>query len=122
MRAGRDFSQMGQRDDEADGAVAAHAQVADVIEEDDTGGAGLIDRFAEQRAYDDIRSARLVDDGGTEAVVEALKAFQPLGEGAVAEVGAAGDDEARRLSGGVGVEDGDADWGLIGFHLRCLQL
>jgi hypothetical protein len=41
--------------------------------------------------------------------VEALKAFQPLGEGTDAEIGAASDDEARRLAGGVGVKDGDVD-------------
>ena len=65
---GVDAAEVRERDDDADGAVAAHAEVADVVEEDDAGGAGRIGRLAEQRADDDVGAARLVDDGGAEAV------------------------------------------------------
>ncbi len=44
VRAGPDPPQVGQRDRHADRAVAAHAEVADVVEEDHAGRAGRIDR------------------------------------------------------------------------------
>src|SRR6185369_3966347 len=39
---------MGERDDEADGPVAAHIEVADVVEEDDAGIAGRVGGLAEE--------------------------------------------------------------------------
>jgi len=89
--------------------MAAHAQVTDVVEEDSAGGAGGIDRVAEERTHDDIGAARFVHDGRPEVVVETLKAFQSFGKGTAAEVGTAREDESRRLPSGVGVKDGDAN-------------
>ena len=44
MRAFLDATEVRERGNDADGAVPAHSQVADVIEEDDTGGRIRIDR------------------------------------------------------------------------------
>ena len=66
--AGLDASEMRERSHEADGAVPAHAEIADVVEENHAGLAGRIRRIAEQRADDGVRSARLVDDRGAEAI------------------------------------------------------
>ena len=57
-----------QRRDEADGAVAAHAEIADVVEEDDAEAAVAAMRRAQERADDGVRAARLVDDCRTIAV------------------------------------------------------
>jgi hypothetical protein len=78
---------VGEGDDEADGAVATHAEVADVIEEDDAGGAGGVDGCAEQGADEDVGAAGLVDDGGAEPIVRFAKRSQTFGHGAGAEVG-----------------------------------
>jgi hypothetical protein len=60
-----------ERRHEADRAVAAHAEVADVVEEDDTEAAIAAVGRTQQRTDDDIGPARLVDDCGT-VVVELL--------------------------------------------------
>ena len=67
--AGSDAPQIGQRCDQADGAVAAHAEVADVVEEDDARRAGRVDRRAQQRAHDDLAAARLQHSGGAPVVI-----------------------------------------------------
>ena len=54
MDAGADFAEMRERGDEPDGAVAAHAEISDVVEEDDARGAASVDWFAEEGADDDI--------------------------------------------------------------------
>jgi hypothetical protein len=59
--------------------VAAHAEVADVVEEDDAGCAGWVGGRAEQRADEDVGAAGLVDQGGAEMVVmlaEEIAAFR----------------------------------------------
>ena len=55
-------------DDEPDGAVAAHAEIADVVEEDHAGRARRVVRLAQQRADHHVRAARLVDDARAEVV------------------------------------------------------
>ncbi len=82
-------AEMGERRDEADGAVAAHAEVSDVVEEDHAGGAARIDGLAEQGADDEIGTARLVDHGGAELIEIATEALAPLGHRAGAEIGPA---------------------------------
>ena len=76
---GADPAQVGQRDGHADRAVAAHAEVADVVEEDHAGRARRVGRLAEQRADHHVRAARLVDHGRAERVVPVAEDRQPLG-------------------------------------------
>ena len=99
--AGLDAAQMRERDHQADGAVPAHADRADVVEEDDAGGARLVRRLDEQRPHDHVRAARLVDARGTVAVELPGEALAPCGEAAAAEVGHAVDHHASWLAAGV---------------------
>ena len=108
MDARADSAEMREGDDEPDGSMAAHADIADVVEEDHTGGAGGIDGIAEERADDYVRTARLIDDRCAEIIMQTLEAISAIGERPTAEIGSTIDDEAGRLSGGVRVEDGNA--------------
>ncbi|MNT08118.1 hypothetical protein D3C72_1428500 [compost metagenome] len=87
--AGTDAGQVGQRGDQADGAVAAHPQVAGVVEEDDAGGVGRILWCAKQCAYHDIAAARFQHGGGAPGIMFGGKAVLPFGHAARAQVGKA---------------------------------
>jgi hypothetical protein len=106
-RARLEAAQVRQRHDEADGAVAAHAEVADIVEEDDAELAGLVMRLDEERAHDDVGAARFADDGRAEVVVLLLENLHPLAERSAAQVRTALEHEARRLAAGMGIKDLD---------------
>src|ERR1019366_8836522 len=106
--AALDAAHVFQGGQQADGAVAAHAQVADVVEEDHAGVVGGAGRLAQQRAHDGVVAARLIHGGRAEAVEPGAEAGQALGDGAVAQVGAARDDDARGFSAGVRINNLDA--------------
>ena len=82
MAPGLEPAHMRERHRKADRAVAAHAEIADIVEEDHAGGAGLIVRLAQKRADQRIVAARLVD-GEAAVVVEVVersaRAFRPAG-------------------------------------------
>src|SRR5699024_454124 len=59
MPARPDPAQMCQRPGEADGPVAAHPQIPDIVEEYDAGAAIRIHRLDQQGAYPDLRAPRL---------------------------------------------------------------
>jgi hypothetical protein len=88
--------------------VSAHAEGADVIEEDDPAGAGRVGGFCQESADEDIRAAGFVDDGGAEVVVLGAEDLELVGDGARAEIGSAGDDDAGGFAAGVAVDDLDA--------------
>jgi hypothetical protein len=88
--------------------MAAHAEVTDIIEEDDSGGAGWIGRFEKSCADNDIGAAGFVHDGGTKAVMSPAKNVQSFRHAAAAEVGPAADNDASRFATGVRVYDGNA--------------
>ena len=89
---------------ESDGSVAAHVEEADVVKEDHAGLARRVVRFAEQRADNGVVAARLVDDGGADVIEVGAKAVEAFLDWAAAEIGAAGDDDARGLAAGVGID------------------
>lgn len=74
--AWRNALHVGEGGDESDGAVATHAQVADIVEEDDAGGAVAVHRCAEESADDDVGTARFGDDCRAEGIVIAAKALE----------------------------------------------
>src|SRR5208283_5016696 len=86
MDAGTDAAHPGQRDHQADGPMAAHAQIADVVEEDDAGGAGGVDGHAQQGADDRVGAARFIDHGRAKQVVLRAEALEAFGEWSDAEV------------------------------------
>jgi hypothetical protein len=96
-----------ERSDHADGAVTAHAEVADVVKKDHASRAGIVHRFAKQGAYHHIRSPGLVHNCRPEKVVVGGKSLEPIREGVIAQVRAAGDYHASRLTGGVRIDNLD---------------
>ncbi len=85
--------------------MAAHADDADIVEEDDTSRTSRIDRLAEEPADQRIVAARLVHAEAAHMVELRREAGPPLGQGPAAEVGPALDDDAGRLALGVGIDD-----------------
>src|SRR5205807_4527661 len=85
--------------------VPAHAQVPDVIEEDDAGRAGRVRRRAEQGGDEDVRAARLVDDGAAEGNVPGPQQVEPGGERPGPQVRPAVDHDAGRFAAGVRVHN-----------------
>ena len=65
----RDAAQFGQRAHHADGAVPAHAQVADVVEEDDARRVFRLVGIEEESPDDDVRTSGLENDAASEVVV-----------------------------------------------------
>ena len=100
--------------------MATHAEVSDVVEEDDAGGAVMIDRLAEERSDDDVRTARLGYNCGSKGVVVAAETLEAVGERAFAEVGGSGDYEARGLTPGVRIDD--TNFAVNVFHLALAIL
>ncbi len=98
---------MAQRLGETDRAMATHAQEADIVEEDHASERLGPRRWQEQRADQRIEATRLVAHGGAEAVVELAEHTRALRRRAGSEVGCAGEDNARRLTFGVRIDDSD---------------
>lgn len=63
------LSQIRQRGDQADRPVSAHAEVADVIKEDDAELAGRVGGRDEVRADQHVRAARFEEYGAAQVVV-----------------------------------------------------
>ena len=80
--AGGDAAFVGERGDQADGAVPAHAQVAYIIKEDHTELAGGVGGRDEQGTDHDIRAARFIEYTGAEGVVPGAQGVQLFGNGA----------------------------------------
>ena len=112
MIPGFDPAEMRQRYNQTDRAVAAHAEIADVVEKDHPRHAGLVRRFHQQRPHQHIRAARFVYHRRAEGIVLFTENLQPFGHRALAQVRTAGNDNACRFAAGVGINDGDL------FHLR----
>ncbi len=123
VHAGAQPSQMCEGGDDADRAVAAHAEVADVVEEDHAAGAAGVLGWREQRAHEHVIAARLVDERTAPRVAFGAKARPPLGHRAASEVGAAADHQARRLAAGVRIDEaGRNGCGRRHHVLRALEL
>ena len=69
MRPGTDAAQVPQRLDHADHAVAAHPQIAGVVEEEDGRGAFGIERRLQHGADHPFGAARFADQRGSQPVV-----------------------------------------------------
>lgn len=87
--------------------MAAHAEVADVVEEYDASSARGVGWFKQCTTNDDIGPAGFIYNGGAKGIVFIAKNVQPIGHGAAAEVGTAADDDASRFATGMRVYDGN---------------
>jgi hypothetical protein len=105
MLANGDLAEVEESDGDAHHSVAAHAEVADVVEEDDAGGASFIVRLEQYRPDHYFRAARLVNQGGAHPVVLLAKGREFVSDAAAAQVGSPADDDARWLTRGVRLDD-----------------
>ena len=80
MIAGLNPAHVGERRHQANGPVTAHAKVADIVKKDDPRNTGRY-RLNQQRPHHDVRSTRLIHDGGTKAIVFIAENVEPLGNG-----------------------------------------
>jgi hypothetical protein len=94
--------------DQADGSVAAHAEIPDIIEEDYGRCRGWIEWFAEKRADNDLRSARFADNSRAEVIKFLLETIEPSGQISFSQVRATSNDNACRFPLGVRVDYGNA--------------
>jgi hypothetical protein len=99
--AGLNFAEVRESGDQANGAVAAHADVADIIEKDDTELAGRVGGFAEECAHNGVVAAGFVDDSGTKAVMRCTKARETVTHAAAAKIRATGNNQPRGLTAGM---------------------
>lgn len=105
MEAGTQSAEMRECDHEADGSMAAHTQVADVVKKDDACGAGAIDRLAQQSPYNGVGTAWLIDDGRAQMIEVTLKKAQPVGERAVAEGRPTTEDKPSGFATSMGIDN-----------------
>ena len=104
MRARSDTSHVRKGHRQPHRAVAAHADVADVVEEDDTRSAAFVLRLAQQRANQSVISTRLVH-GEAAIVIELLgEAPASFRQRPGSQWGSAFDDEPCRLAFSVAVD------------------
>jgi hypothetical protein len=88
--------------------VAAHAEIAHVVEKDNTGcGCGIV-RRAKQGADDYFGAARLIEDRSPKAIVSGAKCLHPRLEAIFAQRRTARDYNTGRLAGSVGIDDLDS--------------
>src|SRR5437660_10726893 len=81
-----DAAHIGEGHDQANGSVSAHAQIADIIEEDNYGDRDRIGGFAQQRPNHHACPARLIDNRRPKQVKLDPKAFQALAETTPSEI------------------------------------
>ena len=106
--SGTDAAKVSKGDGHADGAVAAHMEIANIVKEDHSTDATRIVGLADQSADHDVGAARLVDDGGPKLVEVKTEALPALRQRAAAQVRSARDNDASRLAAGVGINDLDS--------------
>ena len=107
MHAGLDAAEMGQRGDDADRAMATHAEVAGIVEEDDARDCLRRNGRLQDGTDHAFAAARLGDQRSSQPIGFVAEPCQACGHVARAEVGHPLDDHARRLAGSVRVDDAD---------------
>jgi hypothetical protein len=108
MLARTNAAHVSESRDQPNGSVTAHAQITDVVEENDAGDTGGIGWFEKRCADNNIGATRFVYDSGAEGVVLIAENVKSIGHRPTAKVGSAADDNARRFPAGMRVYDGNA--------------
>jgi hypothetical protein len=103
-----DETEMRQRGHDTDGAVSAHAEIANIIEEDDARGVTWIYGFAQEGPYNHLRPARFGDDFGSKTVMVLAERPQTIWKIAGSKVGSAVDNDPGGFSGGMRINDAEA--------------
>src|SRR5579859_399270 len=108
VRPGPDAPQVGEGGQQTDGSMAAHAQVADVVEKDDPRDARGVLGFDQDGADDHNRAARFLDDRRADMVVSLAEFFQLVGGASFAKRGTASDHDPGGFAACVGINNGKA--------------
>ena len=108
MVTGRNASEMREGGDQSYRAVAAHAEIAHVVEKDNTGcGRGVLG-WAKQRANKYVGAARFEEYGSAEVIVPGAKELQLRLQAAFAERRPACDHNTGGLACSMGIDDLDS--------------
>jgi len=107
-----ELTEVGEGGDQADGAVAAHADKSNVVKEDNAELVGRVRRLTEECADDGVITARFIDDGGAKLVVMFAKDGKAFAHGTGAEVGCAGKHEPGRFTAGMRIDYLNAHEGI----------
>jgi hypothetical protein len=99
-----DAAKMGQRGDQSNRAMAAHAEVGHVIEVDDPEGAVGAVRRAKQCANHRVGPARFVDNRRAVVIEMLAEADDALLERTIAEIGPTLEHDPRGFTAGVGID------------------
>jgi hypothetical protein len=100
-------AQVCEGDEQTNGSMAAHAEAAGVIEEDDAGDATGVSRFTEQGPNHSFKCSGFGDHGAAKGLVLALEAVSPFVQGSIAKRRSTIDDATSGLSTGVRINDSD---------------
>ena len=103
---------MRQRGHQADGAVAAHAEVTAVVEENHAGTGARVHRLTEQGADQHVTAPWFQHAGGAPLIMLFGQPLSTFGHAAAAQVRKTGGHQAGRFAAGVGVDHGDAFHGM----------
>ena len=104
MRSRRNPAHVRERDRGPDGAVAAHAEIPGIVEEDEPGRAIRCCRLAKQGADHRVEAARLVEREGADVIVPLGEDVTSRGQRARSEIGPARDHETGRFSFGMRID------------------
>jgi hypothetical protein len=90
-----------ERFDQADRPVAAHPEITDVVEKNDTPRGIIVVRLTQQCAHNRVVPAGFADDRAAKMIVLAPKRLQFLGHRSAAKIGKALYNNTRGLAAGV---------------------
>ncbi|MCY1449926.1 hypothetical protein D9M71_666990 [compost metagenome] len=116
VHARTDLAQVCQRRHQANGAVAAHAKVAGIVEENHSGAGSGVDRFAQQCADQHVAAPWFEHAGGAPLIMVFSQSPKPFGHAAGTQVGKTAGHQAGGFAASVGVDHGDA------FHDRATSV
>ena len=105
----------------ANGAVAAHTDVTDVIEKDYASDTACIYGLDEKRAHRRVRGSWLIGNRGTVVIELVLESVATHFQRAATQIGTTRDHDASRLTAGVGINDSDAFFHRAILDHRCKQ-
>jgi hypothetical protein len=90
-----------ERFDQAYSSVAAHAQVTNIIEKNDSGRCRPVNGLKQNGAYYSIVAARLTNNRGSQFIMIVSKNLEPFSDWAVSEIWKTVYDDTRWFTAGM---------------------
>lgn len=113
MDTGLDVPKVGQRRHQADGPVAAHAEVTGVVEKDHSGTGARVLRFAEQSPHQHVAATGFEHGSGAPGIESLGENASAFSHAALAKVRKTVDHQAGRFAAGVRIDNADALHGCL---------